>query len=171
MCTHLHVDHVGWNTRLVDGRWAPSFPNARYLFGKAEFAHWESERKTQGAQLNDGSFDDSVLPIVEAGKAVMIESDHQPDPLLTITDYAGHTPGSIAIRLRDGGREACFSGDILSKPAVKSTSYRRTPPKPNRRERRKSFVAVAVGRTNEPARCRPLHETLTCECRDLRSGQ
>jgi glyoxylase-like metal-dependent hydrolase (beta-lactamase superfamily II) len=95
----------------------PTFPNARYLFGKKEYAHWESERSKQGeGKVNDGSFDDSVLPVVEAGKAVMIDSDHQPDALLTIKDYPGHTPGSIAINLKDGGRQACFSGDIMHHP-------------------------------------------------------
>jgi glyoxylase-like metal-dependent hydrolase (beta-lactamase superfamily II) len=117
MCTHLHVDHVGWNTKLEDGRWVPTFPNAKYLFAKREYAHWEGERKTQGAgMVNGGSFDDSVLPVVEAGKAVMIDSDHQPDPLLTIKDYPGHTPGSIAINLKDGGKQASFSGDIMHHP-------------------------------------------------------
>jgi len=117
MCTHLHVDHVGWNTRLENGRWVPTFPNARYLFAKREYAHWENERRTQdGASINGGSFDDSVLPVVEAGKAVMIDTDHQPDPLLTIRDYPGHTPGSIAINLSDGGRQATFSGDIMHHP-------------------------------------------------------
>ncbi len=117
MCTHLHVDHVGWNTKLENGRWVPTFPNAKYLFAKREYAHWESERKKQGdGKVNDGSFDDSVLPIVEAGKAVMIDSDAQPDPLLTIKDYPGHTPGSIAINLKDGGKQACFSGDIMHHP-------------------------------------------------------
>ena len=116
MCTHLHVDHVGWNTRLEDGRWVPTFKNARYLFAKREYAHWETEHKTKGLETNGGSFDDSVLPVVEAGKAVMIESDHQPDPLLTIRDYPGHTPGSIAINLKDQGKQACFSGDIMHHP-------------------------------------------------------
>jgi len=117
LCTHLHVDHVGWNTRLENGRWVPTFPNAKYLFAKREYAHWEGERKKQGdGKVNDGSFDDSVLPIVEAGKAVMIDSDAQPDPLLTLGDYPGHTPGSIAINLKDGGRQACFSGDIMHHP-------------------------------------------------------
>jgi glyoxylase-like metal-dependent hydrolase (beta-lactamase superfamily II) len=116
MCTHLHVDHVGWNTKLENGRWVPTFPNAKYLFAKREYAHWETEHKTQGAETNGGSFDDSVLPVVEAGQAVMIDSDHQPDPLLTIKDYPGHTPGSIAINLKDGGRQACFSGDIMHHP-------------------------------------------------------
>ena len=116
MCTHLHVDHVGWNTKLENGRWVPTFPNAKYLFAKREYAHWETEHKTQGKETNGGSFDDSVLPIVEAGKAVMIDSDHQPDPMLTIKDYPGHTPGSIAINLKDGGKQACFSGDIMHHP-------------------------------------------------------
>ncbi|MBV8193771.1 MAG: MBL fold metallo-hydrolase [Alphaproteobacteria bacterium] len=117
MCTHLHVDHVGWNTKLENGRWVPTFPNAKYLFARREYAHWENERKTHdAAEVNGGAFDDSVLPVVEAGKAVMIDVDHQPDPLLTITDYPGHTPGSIAINLRDGGHQACFSGDIMHHP-------------------------------------------------------
>jgi glyoxylase-like metal-dependent hydrolase (beta-lactamase superfamily II) len=116
MCTHLHVDHVGWNTRLENGRWVPTFPNAKYLFAKREYAHWESEHKTKGIETNGGSFDDSVLPIVEAGMAMMIDRDAQPDPMLTIKDYPGHTPGSIAINLKDGGKQACFSGDIMHHP-------------------------------------------------------
>jgi glyoxylase-like metal-dependent hydrolase (beta-lactamase superfamily II) len=116
MCTHLHVDHVGWNTKLENGRWVPTFPNAKYLFARREYAHWEAEHKTQGKETNGGSFDDSVLPVVEAGKAVMIDSAHQPDPMITIKDYPGHTPGSIAINLRDGGKQACFSGDIMHHP-------------------------------------------------------
>jgi len=94
-----------------------AFRNAKYLFAKREYAHWEKERAQQGeGAVNDGSFDDSVLPVVEAGRAVMIDSDHQPDPLLTIRDYPGHTPGSIAINLRDGGKQATFSGDIMHHP-------------------------------------------------------
>lgn len=117
MCTHLHVDHVGWNTRLVDGRWVPTFPNARYLFARKEYAHWEAERRAKGdGGVNDGSFDDSVLPVVEAGRAVMIDADHQPDPLLTVMEAPGHTPGSVVIRLADGGREALFTGDIMHHP-------------------------------------------------------
>ena len=116
MCTHLHVDHVGWNTKLENGRWVPTFKNAKYLFAKREYAHWESAHTTQGKETNGGSFDDSVLPVVEAGKAVMIDKDYQADPMLTIADYPGHTPGSIAINLKDGGRQACFSGDIMHHP-------------------------------------------------------
>jgi glyoxylase-like metal-dependent hydrolase (beta-lactamase superfamily II) len=117
MCTHLHVDHVGWNTKLENGRWVPTFPNARYLFARKEYAHWEDERRQKDAEsVNGGSFDDSVLPVVEAKKAVLIDADHQPDSLLTIEEAPGHTPGSIVIRLSDAGREAMFSGDIMHHP-------------------------------------------------------
>lgn len=117
MCTHLHVDHVGWNTRLVDGRWVPTFPNARYLFAKEEYAHWQAEREAAGPGIvQGGAFDDSVLPVVEAGRAVMIDYDHQPDRLITLDHAPGHTPGSVVINLADGGRRAMFSGDIMHHP-------------------------------------------------------
>ncbi len=117
MCTHLHVDHVGWNTQLKDGRWVPTFPKAKYLFGKTEYAHWETERKTMpAAEVNGGAFDDSVLPIVEAKRAVFIDAAYQADDLLTLIDAPGHTPGSLCIQLRDGGREALFTGDVMHHP-------------------------------------------------------
>ena len=113
LCTHLHADHVGWNTRLENGRWVPTFPNARYVFSRKDFEFFG--RQTHEAH-NREAYADSVLPVVEAGKAVMIDSDHQPDPMLTIKDYPGHTPGSIAINLKDDGKQACFSGDIMHHP-------------------------------------------------------
>ena len=99
MCTHLHVD-TSAEYQLENGRGVPTFPNAKYLFRQARVRALETEHKTQGKETNGGSFDDSLLPIVEAGKAVMIDSDHQPDPLLTIKDYPV-TPGSIAINLAE----------------------------------------------------------------------
>ena len=72
MCTHLHVDHVGWNTQLRDGRWVPTFPNARYLFSRREFDHWNAEH----AKTPLPHFADSVLPVVEAGRAEFVPSDH-----------------------------------------------------------------------------------------------
>src|SRR6266436_3597558 len=72
MCTHLHWDHVGWNTRLDNGRWVPTFPNARYLFSKKEYEYWDAvHRKTPLSSMAD-----SVLPIIEARKAELITSDH-----------------------------------------------------------------------------------------------
>ncbi len=72
LCTHMHVDHVGWNTRLENGRWVPTFPRARYVFSAAEFAHWNAEN----AKAAVPPFADSVLPVVEAGRADMVADDH-----------------------------------------------------------------------------------------------
>src|SRR5690349_14825285 len=72
MCTHLHVDHVGWNTRLENGRWVPTFPNARYIFGEHEFAYWAAEH----AKAPNPVIADSVLPIIEADRAELVHTDH-----------------------------------------------------------------------------------------------
>src|ERR1700740_1442925 len=97
LCTHLHADHVGWNTRLVGGRWVPTFPNARYLFAGEEWEYWRHER--------DNCIADSVVPIVEAGRAV--------DPWLRLEPTPGHTPGHVCVRLTTGAGQAVFSGDLM----------------------------------------------------------
>jgi len=77
LCTHLHVDHVGWNTRLVNGKWVPTFPNARYLFGRKEWEHWSSEQ----ALHRDGDvMGDSVRPIIDAGLAELVDMDQALTP-------------------------------------------------------------------------------------------
>ena len=121
LCTHLHVDHVGWNTRLVDGRWVPTFPNARYIFSKAEYAHWEAEAAgAVGAAGRSGAVDDcfadSVLPVVEAGRVDFVEGDHAIDDRLSIEPSPGHTPGHVCLNLAGGGRRAVFSGDLMHHP-------------------------------------------------------
>ena len=98
MCTHLHVDHVGWNTRLQDGQWVPTFPNAKYVFSEIEFEFWKSERNAENPEVfnavNNQTFDDSVLPIM--GLAELIEGEVDLiDDLLHISPAPGHTPGSI----------------------------------------------------------------------------
>lgn len=111
LCTHLHVDHVGWNTRLENGRWVPTFPNARYVFGEKEFAHWQAEnRKTENPV-----FIDSVLPIVEAERAEMVADDHGIGDHIRFTPTPGHTPGHVAVLL---GRtdDAVVSGDLSHTP-------------------------------------------------------
>jgi glyoxylase-like metal-dependent hydrolase (beta-lactamase superfamily II) len=111
LCTHLHSDHVGWNTRLRDGRWVPTFPKARYIFSKSEFeADGAKERTAPGGRP---SFRESVLPVVEAGLAQMVEGTHALDDGLLIEPAPGHTPGHIAIKLDGGGDRAIFTGDIL----------------------------------------------------------
>jgi len=99
MCTHLHVDHVGWNTRLEDGKWVPTFPNASYLFGATEYRYWESRYK-ELSWLRD-SFEDSVLPVMEAGKAILVATDHEIEAGLFLEPIPGHTPGQVAL-VEDG---------------------------------------------------------------------
>lgn len=122
MCTHLHVDHVGWNTQLVDGRWVPTFPNARYLFHRTEIEHWEThgDYVPEGGASSDGFYEDSVLPVFEANQAELIDSDFDLDHLIHIEPTPGHSPGHICIHLAaataDGRKEAVFAGDLLHHP-------------------------------------------------------
>src|SRR5258707_1118928 len=104
MCTHLHVDHVGWNTRLENGRWVPTFPKARYVFGKTEFDYWTE----QNAKAEVPAFIDSVLPIVEAKRQEVVGNDHQIGDHARILPTPGHTPGHVAFtfgRGKGGARE------------------------------------------------------------------
>lgn len=114
MCTHLHVDHVGWNTRLDNGRWVPTFRNAKYVFSRADYDHYlklDSDPKT--GPVNAGSFRDSVLPVVEAGLTQMVDGAARLDENLTVEPAPGHTPGTIAIKFDSRGEKALFCGDIL----------------------------------------------------------
>lgn len=117
MCTHLHVDHVGWNTKLEDGRWVPTFPNARYIFHEDEYAHWETADMPEGSgNTRRDVFEDSVLPVVEAGQAVMVTDGHRIDDTLHVEASPGHTPGHAFLHLEDGGRHAVFTGDCMHHP-------------------------------------------------------
>ena len=117
MCTHLHADHVGWNTRLSDGRWVPTFPNAKYLFHRKEFERWDSREPGYVPRpINEFVFEDSILPVAEAGQMVLIDDGHQLDHMLTVEPAPGHTPGHAKIRLVSGGESALFSGDIIHHP-------------------------------------------------------
>jgi glyoxylase-like metal-dependent hydrolase (beta-lactamase superfamily II) len=110
VCTHLHVDHVGWNTRLVDGRWVPTFPNARYLMVREEVAHWEREPQ------DDDLFGDSVRPVLDAGLADLVEPGHEVADGITLLPTPGHTPGHVSVRIRSRGEEAVVSGDVMHHP-------------------------------------------------------
>ncbi len=115
MCTHMHADHVGWNTQLRDGRWVPTFPNARYVFARREYQH-----RALLARANPGSahnaFNDSVLPVVESGQALLVESDHEIAPHLRLEAAPGHTPGNVVIHAESRGASAVFSGDVIHHP-------------------------------------------------------
>src|SRR5215813_6320919 len=96
LCTHLHVDHVGWNTRLDKDRWVPTFPNARYLFAEQELVYW----RDQNDQVYGDVFGDSVRPILDAGLADLVKPDHRVAPELRLEPTPGHTPGHVSVRLR-----------------------------------------------------------------------
>ncbi len=114
MCTHLHVDHVGWNTRLDNGRWVPTFPNARYVFSREDYNHYLAlDLDPEKAPANLGSFRDSVLPVIDAGLAQMVSGASRLDEHLSIEPAPGHTPGTISIQLESQGERAVFCGDIL----------------------------------------------------------
>jgi glyoxylase-like metal-dependent hydrolase (beta-lactamase superfamily II) len=112
MCTHLHTDHVGWNTRLEGGRWVPTFPNARYVFAETEFAYWNE----QHAKTPVPPFGDSVLPIVEANKADIVRNDFVIGDHVRILPTPGHTPGHVAFTFGRGRDDAVISGDLMHSP-------------------------------------------------------
>jgi glyoxylase-like metal-dependent hydrolase (beta-lactamase superfamily II) len=113
LCTHLHVDHVGWNTMLVDGQWVPTFPNARYLFARTEWEHWDAndDETVYGPVLAD-----SVRPVVEAGLVDLVDMDHRVCPEVCLEPTPGHTPGHVSVHIRSGGAEALITGDCIHHP-------------------------------------------------------
>lgn len=110
LCTHLHTDHVGWNTRLVDGRWVPTFPRARYLFAQAEWDYWRDETHRKPG---DTHYADSVLPVVESGQAEFVATDYAFDDEVRLEPTPGHTPGHVAVHVRSGDHEALLTGDMM----------------------------------------------------------
>jgi glyoxylase-like metal-dependent hydrolase (beta-lactamase superfamily II) len=115
MCTHMHADHVGWNTRLVDGRWVPTFPNARYVFARTEYEHRQRNWQRDG-NAGYGAFADSVLPVVETGQALIVDDGHDLDGHFTLQPAPGHTPGNVILQLQSRGERGVFCGDVLHHP-------------------------------------------------------
>lgn len=116
-CTHMHHDHCGWNTQLRGGRWVPTFPNARYLFARREFERWDSRQPGfRFVDYNAGVYERSILPVVEAGLADLIEDRHAVLDGLTILAAHGHTFGHAMMHLLSNGDEAYFSGDVFHNP-------------------------------------------------------
>ena len=113
LCTHLHVDHVGWNTKLVDGEWVPTFENARYLVGETEWAYWDvnEDSATHGPIM-----DDSVRPVIDAGLVDFVATDHQVAPGIRLEPTPGHTPGHVSVHLESNGDEALITGDCIHHP-------------------------------------------------------
>ena len=112
LCTHLHVDHVGWNTRLERGRWVPTFPNARYLFGREEFDYWANEEEAAFGDV----MGDSVHPIVDAGLVDFVDTDHVVAEGIRLEATPGHTPGHVSVRISSQGEDAVITGDLMHHP-------------------------------------------------------
>ena len=127
-CTHFHGDHVGWNTRLDNGRWVPTFPNARYLFHRAEYEYWERVEMPGGSgNTRRDAFEDSVLPVVTAGQAVLVDGDHAIDDQIHLASRRGHISchhtSPAALEVIGGNRlgEATQSGTIGRKRTHRAT--------------------------------------------------
>jgi glyoxylase-like metal-dependent hydrolase (beta-lactamase superfamily II) len=112
VCTHFHSDHVGWNTRLVDGRWQPTFASARYLANRTEFEHLRSVDDAAERQL----LADSVQPLIEAGLVDWVDSCHAITDEVRLEPTPGHTPGHVSVRIRSQGVEAVITGDLMHHP-------------------------------------------------------
>lgn len=112
LCTHLHVDHVGWNTRLQDGRWVPTFPNAKYVFNRTEYEFWRKATDADQAE----TFRDSVLPVMEAGQVLLVDGEYEIVDGVWLEPTPGHTPGHCSVHLTSSGAEGVVTGDMVHHP-------------------------------------------------------
>jgi len=113
MCTHLHWDHVGWNTRLVDGRWVPTFPNAKYVMARREYEHWDGVHSRGEGSVHRASFEDSVLPVRRAEQAVLVDDDFELEAGIWLAPCRGHSPGNVVINVSSQGAHGVVTGDVL----------------------------------------------------------
>src|SRR5262245_44735049 len=120
LCTHLHFDHVGWNVMREGDRLVPSFPNAQYLFARAEWEHWSATSGAEDVMTSPGPFaptiDAAVRPIVEAGLADLVEPDHKLCDTVRLVPTAGHTPGHVSVEIASRGERALITGDMIHHP-------------------------------------------------------
>ncbi|MBK20263.1 MAG: MBL fold metallo-hydrolase [Rhodospirillaceae bacterium] len=117
MCTHLHADHVGWNTKKVNGEWVPTFANAQYLFAEREYQFWQQEQAQISEPIMYGSHADSVLPIMESGQAKLIDTNHEITTGIYTEPAYGHTPGNMVLNISEGSKtHAVIFGDVMHHP-------------------------------------------------------
>jgi glyoxylase-like metal-dependent hydrolase (beta-lactamase superfamily II) len=145
-CTHLHIDHVGWNTRRVDDRWVATFPNARYLFSRVEYEHWLGECAND--HMHALPFNDSVQPIVDAGLADLVEPPHELAPGVRLVPTVGHTPGHCSVEIESNGERAVITGDLahnpiqLARPEIASSA---DSDQAGSTATRRAFIAATLG--------------------------
>lgn len=115
ICTHLHFDHIGWNTMLVDGSWQPVFPNAKYVFAKDEFDYWMADPQNELIDDRNG-IQESVKPLIDTGQVLLVASDAQVTPEIRLLATPGHTPHHVSVLVESDGASALFSGDVFHHP-------------------------------------------------------
>ena len=117
MCTHLHSDHVVWNTRLGDGRWIPTFPNAQYLFAEKEVQYWKQiVEPGQSENVLYGSYEDSILPVINSGQAVFVTGSHIVETGIYLEPAFSHTPGNVIIHVVSNDKKEILSGEVIHHP-------------------------------------------------------
>jgi glyoxylase-like metal-dependent hydrolase (beta-lactamase superfamily II) len=112
LCTHLHVDHVGWNTRLENGHWVPTFPSSRYLFNRKEYEYWNAESDEAYGDV----MGDSVRPVFDAGLVDLVDATHVINDEVRLEPTPGHTPGHVSVAISSRGEEAVITGDLMHHP-------------------------------------------------------
>lgn len=121
LCTHLHVDHVGWNTMQVDGKWVPTFPKARYLLNRTEYEYWSAPFGVSAAggfdEAQTLAFSDSVKPVFDAGLVDLVDGTHAVCGEVVLVPTVGHSPGHVSVRISSRGEEALITGDITHHPS------------------------------------------------------
>jgi glyoxylase-like metal-dependent hydrolase (beta-lactamase superfamily II) len=122
MCTHLHSDHVGWNTQLANGRWVPTFPNAKYIMSARELSHWQAIHR----QTPMVHFDDSILPVLQARQELLVANDYALDDEVSLESTPGHTPDHFSVRVASAGATAVITGDLMHSP-VQVTEHQWAP--------------------------------------------
>jgi glyoxylase-like metal-dependent hydrolase (beta-lactamase superfamily II) len=116
VCTHLHFDHVGWNTMWDGDRWVPTFPNARYVLARAEYEHWRAQSEEVRQAHSAITFGDAVEPLFDAGVVDLVEPDHAISAAVSLMPTPGHSPGHVSVRIRSDGAEAIITGDCVHSP-------------------------------------------------------
>lgn len=114
LCTHLHADHVGWNTMLRDGRWVPTFPNAKYLYSRIEDSFWDKRKNpAMATDQRHMAYEDSVLPVVQAGQVVLVDDGYDVTSRISVEAAPGHSPGHVLFKLAGLDTQALFCGDVI----------------------------------------------------------
>lgn len=113
VCTHLHIDHIGWNTMRENGKWVPTFPRARYLIARQEYEFWSRDREDD-EQI--AAMSDSIQPILDANLMQLVEPDHAISPEVRLIPTPGHTPGHVSVLIESQGRKAVITGDTMHHP-------------------------------------------------------